>query len=192
MPRNKEFDEAQVLDRALELFRERGFRHTSFQNLTTELKVSRQSLYDTYGDKQALYQAALKRYLDHSVDLIRRKLDSDEPVREAFLSFFTHMIKAQCSGQNSGCLMVNSMIEISHEDAGARALAQEHARLLEGLFATRLSRAQRAGEIAKSKDPVALGRFLYHTVLGLAVGVRSFGDREGLMQNAQLALQILD
>ena len=54
MPRAKEFDEAEVLDQALELFRTRGFKHTSFSDLTAELGVSRQSLYDTYGDKQTL------------------------------------------------------------------------------------------------------------------------------------------
>src|SRR5207344_3088285 len=61
MPRVKEFDEAEVLDQALELFRARGFKHTSFSDLVDELGVSRQSLYDTYGDKQTLYQTALKR-----------------------------------------------------------------------------------------------------------------------------------
>jgi hypothetical protein len=40
MPRTKEFDEAEVLDQALELFRARGFRATSFADLTAELGVS--------------------------------------------------------------------------------------------------------------------------------------------------------
>ena len=192
MPRVKEFDEAEVLDQALELFRARGFKHTSFADLVEELGVSRQSLYDTYGDKQALYQTALKRYLDRSLDNIRRKLEGDTPVREAFAGFFEGMVAGSCANGSPGCLMVNSMVELSPHDADTRALAQTHAREIEGIFVSRLSAAQRKGEIAKSKDPVALARFLYHTLLGLSVASRALGDREGLKQTVRLALQVLD
>ena len=192
MSRTKEFDEAEVLDQALELFRVRGFKQTSFADLVGELGVSRQSLYDTYGDKQTLYQAALRRYLDRALDQIRRKLDDPAPIREVFGSFFDVMIEGHCSSGSHGCLMVNAMVEMAPHDAATRALAQAHARELEGVFASRLSAAQRKGELAKSKDPVAIARFFYHTILGLAVAVRALGERETLKQSARLALQVLD
>jgi TetR/AcrR family transcriptional repressor of nem operon len=193
MPRAKEFDEAEVLDQALELFRARGFKHTSFNDLVGELGVSRQSLYDTYGDKHALYHAALRRYLGRGLDRMRRALaDESVPVRTAFRELFEGMVSGQCSEGNPGCLMVNSMVELSPHDPEIRALAQEHARTIEGLFASRLSAAQRRGEIGAGKDPVALARFLYHTVLGLAVASRSLGDADALRATAGLALQALD
>lgn len=192
MPRPKEFDEAEVLDQALELFRARGFKHTSFNDLVSELGVSRQSLYDTYGDKHALYHAALKRYLQRALDSMRRKFDETTPVREAFAAFYDGMIAGACSHGSPGCLIVNSMVELSPHDADTRALAQTHAREIEGLFVSRLSAAQRKGEIAKSKDPVALARFFYHSILGLAVASRALGDKESLRQTARLALQVLD
>jgi len=192
MSRVKEFDEAEVLDQALELFRARGFKHTSFSDLVHELGVSRQSLYDTYGDKQSLYQSALKRYLERSLDQIRRKMDDNTPVREAFAGFFEGMVAGTCANGSPGCLMVNSMVELSPHDAETRALAQTHAHEIEGIFVTRLSAAQRHGEIAKSKDPVALARFFYHTILGLAVASRALGDKESLRQSARIALQVLD
>ena len=192
MPRAKEFDEAVVLDQALELFRARGFKHTSFSDLTGELGVSRQSLYDTYGDKQTLFQTALKRYLDRSLDVMRRKLDDSAPIREVLTGLFDGMIAGGCSNGSPGCLMVNSMVEQAPHDADTRALAQVHAREIEGLFASRLSAAQRKGEIARGKDPVALARFFYHTMLGLSVASRALGERESLRTSARLALQVLD
>ncbi|MBX3736913.1 MAG: TetR/AcrR family transcriptional regulator [Candidatus Didemnitutus sp.] len=193
MPRVKEFDEAEVLDQALELFRARGFKHTSFNDLVEELGVSRQSLYDTYGNKEALYHQALKRYLTRALDQMRRALEGDDrPLRESLAALFEHMIAGQCAKASPGCLMVNSMVELSPHDADVRALAQEHARSTEGLFASRFAAAQRRGEIAKAKDPVALARYFYHTMLGLAVASRALGDRDGLRQSAQLALHALD
>lgn len=192
MPRAKEFDEAEVLDQALELFRARGFKHTSFADLVGELGVSRQSLYDTYGDKQTLYQTALKRYLDRALNGIRRKLEDPAPIREVLTGLFDALVAGGCSNGSPGCFMVNSMVELSPHDADTRALAQTHAREIEGLFVSRLSAAQRKGEIAKSKDPVALARFLYHTMLGLSVASRALGERESLRQSSRLAVQVLD
>jgi TetR/AcrR family transcriptional repressor of nem operon len=192
MSRVKEFDETEVLDQALELFRARGFKHTSFADLVGELGVSRQSLYDTYGDKQTLYQTALKRYLDRAIDGMRRKLADPAPVREVMAGLFEGLVSATCSNGSPGCMMVNAMVELSPHDADTRAAAQNHAREIQGLLASRLSAAQRKGEIAKTKDPVALARFFYHTILGLAVSSRALGDKESLRQTASLALQVLN
>jgi TetR/AcrR family transcriptional repressor of nem operon len=192
MSRVKEFDEAEVLDQALELFRARGYKHTSFSDLTGELGVSRQSLYDTYGDKQTLYRTALKRYLDRGLDMIRRKLDDPAPIREVLAALFHGMIQGNCGNGSHGCLMVNAMVELAPHDPGTRTLAQAHAREIEGLFAARLSAAQRQGDLARSKDPAAIARFLYHTILGLAVASRALGQHDTLMESAHLALQVLD
>jgi TetR/AcrR family transcriptional regulator, transcriptional repressor for nem operon len=192
MPRPKGFDETEVLDQALELFRARGFKQTSFADLTEQLGVSRQSLYDTYGDKQTLFQSALKRYLDRAVGFMRRKLEDPAPVRDVLLRLFESMITINRGCGSPGCFMVNAMVELAPHDANTRALALAHAREIEGLFVSRLSIAQRAGEIGRTKDPIALARFLYHTILGLSVATRALGDRESVRQSARIALQALD
>ncbi len=192
MSRVKEFDEAEVLDQALELFRARGFNQTSFADLTTELGVSRQSLYDTYGDKQTLFHSALKRYLDRAVEGLTRKLEDPSPVRQVIAELFERMIAGNCEGKSPGCFMVNSMVELAPHDPDTRALAIAHARAVEALFASRLSAAQRQGEIARTKDPIALARFLYSTILGMAVSIRAFGDRDSVRDSTRIALQVLD
>jgi AcrR family transcriptional regulator len=54
MARPKEFDEEQVLDAAITVFREHGFEGTSAEMLVRALGIGRQSLYDTFGDKWQL------------------------------------------------------------------------------------------------------------------------------------------
>src|SRR6185312_856599 len=62
MARPKSFDENAVLDQAVELFRARGYEGTSLAELESHLGLGRQSLYNTFGDKQALFIKALDRY----------------------------------------------------------------------------------------------------------------------------------
>ena len=191
MPRPKEFDETEVLDRALEMFRARGFAATSFADLTSELGVSRQSLYDTYGDKESLFLAALKRYMGMSVDCMGRHLADTRPIRQVLTDIFEQLITQHCEKGSHGCLMVNTMVELAPHSA-ARTLAVEHAREVEGLFASRLSVAQRKREIGPEKNPLELARFLYHMILGVAVAARAHDRKDALRQTSRLALSILD
>jgi TetR/AcrR family transcriptional regulator, transcriptional repressor for nem operon len=192
MARTKEFDENEVLEKAVELFRRRGFQSTSFGEMTAELGVNRQSLYDTFGDKQSFFIAALKRYGARAIDQMRRILSTSEPVRSQLRQIFDGTRNYVCSEGHYGCLMVNSMIEQAVGDAATRALVTAHAREVEGLLAQRLSAAQRAGELDRKKDPVALARFLYHTLLGMGVAARALGDRDALKQSGEIALRALD
>ena len=63
MARHKEFDPDVALDRALELFWERGYEATSMADLVDHLGIGRASLYATFGSKHELYLKALDRYL---------------------------------------------------------------------------------------------------------------------------------
>src|SRR3546814_21123720 len=62
MARPKGFDTAAALERAMELFWQQGYAATSMEQLVAAMGISRQSLYDTYGDKHALFLAALDSY----------------------------------------------------------------------------------------------------------------------------------
>jgi AcrR family transcriptional regulator len=62
MARPKEFNRDEALNAAIGVFREHGFEGTSAAMLTEEMKIGRQSLYDTFCDKWQLYRASLQRY----------------------------------------------------------------------------------------------------------------------------------
>ncbi|HRV92857.1 MAG TPA: helix-turn-helix domain-containing protein, partial [Anaerolineae bacterium] len=60
MARPREFDENEVLDKAMDLFWQKGYEATSIQELLTAMGISRGSLYDAFGDKHALFLAVLE------------------------------------------------------------------------------------------------------------------------------------
>ena len=155
------------------------------------LGVSRQSLYDTYGDKHTLFQTALRRYMERAVGGVQRKLESPGTLKEVLADLFDALITGACDEDASGCFMVNSMVELTPHDADTRTLAHAYARKIESLIASRLSVAQRKGELSKTKDPVVLARFLFQTILGIGVASRALGEPENLKQSTRIALQVL-
>jgi AcrR family transcriptional regulator len=61
--RPRAFDEEEVLDVAMRLFWEHGFDGTSMSELTEAMGINRRSVYAAFGNKEALFTAALERYL---------------------------------------------------------------------------------------------------------------------------------
>ena len=55
MPRNKDFDEQEVLEKAMCLFWKEGYKTTSIDKLCDKLGISRSSLYVTYGNKKNFF-----------------------------------------------------------------------------------------------------------------------------------------
>ena len=82
MARTKDFDENEVLSKAMELFWSKGYNATSMEDLVGGLGISRSSLYDTYTDKHTLFIKALEQYQQMGMMKIREILNSPGTAKE--------------------------------------------------------------------------------------------------------------
>jgi len=71
----EEFDQEKALRKAIRLFSQQGFAATSTDDLMRVMEVGRQSMYDTFGDKRALFLKALELYVTESVHSINVELE---------------------------------------------------------------------------------------------------------------------
>lgn len=173
MARPKTFDDDAVLDRALQLFRQRGYEGTSMADLEAHLRLGRQSLYNTFGDKQALYLKALERYQRQTSDTLRSVLDSPEAGLDAlrrWLEMNTATLTAP--GERAGCFLVNSVVERPQDTASAARCTGARGELLNLVRAT-LVRARARGELAAERDVDGLAQLILSHVYGLAVLARA-------------------
>lgn len=87
MARLREFDKEKALDAAMQLFWEKGYAATSLSDLTAKMEIQRPSLYAAFGDKEGLFEAALRRYTNIHAASIRTKLQKEQSVKEAIRIF---------------------------------------------------------------------------------------------------------
>jgi TetR/AcrR family transcriptional repressor of nem operon len=191
MGRTKQFDKQAALDGAMELFWAKGFHGTSMQDLVDNLGVNRQSLYDTFGGKHELFEAALERYRDLQSFPIRRALEQDGPVGEVLRGLFDGLITALIESDGKGCLMVNSTTELASQDEAVFGTCSANARQLEAAFTGLMVRAQQSGELPTDQSPVKLARFLLSTMNGLSVTAKATRDRKVLNDVVEVALSAL-
>src|SRR5215813_3956869 len=110
MGRPREFDVDAALDRATELFWQRGYEGTSVQDLVETLGINRASLYATFGDKAQLFESVLERY-DCWVDAsVGRALAPPAAGAEAMRAYFSALIPgATRKSGPRGCLVLNTV-----------------------------------------------------------------------------------
>jgi TetR/AcrR family transcriptional regulator, transcriptional repressor for nem operon len=193
MGRHKEFDREVVLDRALETFWSQGFEATSIQDLVERMGINRASLYDTFGDKQTLFLAALERYERVVARRLLDLLDGPGSGKEVIRAFFLTKIRfAAALDRPRGCLMTNSAVERSPHDPQTASRVATSLSAVEEAFYGALLRARRAGEIGKRRDLRALARFLVTCAQGLTVVSRVRPDPVLLRQVVDVTLAVLD
>ena len=73
----------------MRLFWRKGYAATSIEDLTETLHLSRSSLYDTFGDKRALFLEALQLYSERVLGATARTLnESASPLAGTSLVFY--------------------------------------------------------------------------------------------------------
>lgn len=192
MPRPKEFDRTEVLDRALELFWRCGYEGTSMQELVDAMGIHRGSLYGTFGDKHALFLAALRRYDELWISRFVEPLSAPGQVRPAVRHVLEQACRDATEGVRRGCLLTNSAVELApHDPELARRVRGTLSRVEDALRAA-LERAQGTGELSADADPRALARFLIGVLQGLRVLSRSGAEPEALQDTVEISMQALE
>lgn len=168
MARPRTFDLEQVLDGAMALFRERGYEGTSVPDLTSELGICRQSLYNSFGDKRGLYLEALERYGKVEVDSKLGLLSAEGSPLENVRTVVRGLAAMATSCPGEGCLTVTAMVE-TREDPGALEAVERHVERLEGGFRGALTAAKEAGELRPAARPERLARAIITSIYGIGV-----------------------
>jgi TetR/AcrR family transcriptional repressor of nem operon len=192
MARTKSFEPTRALDRALELFWCKGYSATSLNDLLEHMQISRQSLYDTFGDKHQLFLAALDRYCAVQGHEPLRPLQAGGPVREALQTILYSMVAEGVAGDRRGCFLVNSAIECAPHYPDIAAKVAHGVDKTEALLIEVLRHGQLNGQVATHHDPGLLARYLMTIIQGLRVQVKALPDPALLYPIIDLALTNLD
>src|ERR1700758_1767481 len=109
MARTKDFDEDEVLAKAMNLFWLKGYNATSMQDLVDGLGISRSSLYDTFGDKHALFVRSLENYRQGVALKMQNILNEAPTAKDAVRGLLDLTTRELLSdAEHKGCFLVNA------------------------------------------------------------------------------------
>jgi TetR/AcrR family transcriptional repressor of nem operon len=193
MARPREFDEVTALEAAIECFWQRGYEATSVRDLANKMGLSAPSLYNTYGDKHALFVQALEHYLDHSTRARIERLEKSLPPKQAIRRFIEEIIERSVNDrERRGCFLINSALEVAPHDRELGALIADRLAEIEAFFRRSIKAAQAKGHVPRDRIAKDLARLLLGVLLGIRVLARSKPERVLLEGVARPALALLD
>lgn len=154
----------------MQVFWEKGYEATSMQDLVLAMGINRGSLYDTFRDKRQLFLAAIAHYSDTLVKQATDRLQTPGAARQAIEEYFEDLVDCIVNSPCCrGCLMTNSIVELSSHDPEIAASLKKTLIRLEDSFYTALVRARDRQEISSAQDLRSLARYLTASAQGLQV-----------------------
>ena len=193
MPRNREFDSEQALEKALELFWQNGYAETTMRDLVAYTGVAHAGLYNAFGGKRELFKKALIHHRNTNMAWLLRELESPDSGRreiEKFFELILHIIK---SGEfNNGCFMVNTGIAFGGKEDDIMANVHSHIEQMVDAFAGALTRARDKGSVRADLDPRSTAEFLVTIFNGSATLARARTPFDRIERSVRVALKELD
>jgi AcrR family transcriptional regulator len=192
MPRPREYDEAQVVERAMRRFWSHGYGATSVEDLCTATGLNRSSLYRAFGSKRALLDVALTAYEELSAARIAELLSRHRPIREGLRRFLLGTFDDGTKARGRwGCLVGNCANELAARDIEAQRRLRRSLRRIESVLCLALERAVAAGEISAASDVGALARFFMAQAQGLRLVAKTRPGPSVLRDIVATALSVL-
>ncbi len=193
MPRPKLFDKEEVLEKAVNFFWEKGYNGTSIGELIKYLGISKSSMYDTFGNKQQLYEAAIKAYRQKGTVFLKNQLQTHTSAKEGITSLFKNAITESVNDtKRKGCFIVNCTTEYLDNQPKIVQELLDNKVTFENILGEVIQRGIDNQEFNPNLDVKATATYLYTFLSGLRVMSKVEPCSEEMTKSVELGLKVLE
>jgi AcrR family transcriptional regulator len=172
-----------LLAAADELFYAEGVHVVGVDRIVERAGVTKASLYNTFGSKDALVSAYLERHFLNRQNRIARILASQSSPRERILAVFAEVEGLLAGSAFRGCKFISAAAESAPGEAG-EVVAEKYRAWLWSLFTD-------LADAAGARDAKQMGRQLFLLYDGAAVAARMDQDRGAAAKAVRSAVEAL-
>jgi TetR/AcrR family transcriptional regulator, transcriptional repressor for nem operon len=194
MARSREFDHEIVIEKAVELFCQKGYAATSVRDLVTHLGVSSSSMYASFGDKDAIFLMALKRHSEKELAMLREVLSqsTSEP-KDILIKMFDVLIDSLLKDElPGGSLTLKAAVELENRKPEVTAVIAAHHETATQLFTQFFKQAEKNDSIHLRQPAKQVAEYILFNFFNLNFLAKVNLDRKCLKNYVTLALSVLD
>ncbi len=169
MSKQARFNRDEVIEKAKNLYWEKGYHATSMRNLQDVVDMRPGSIYAAFGSKDNLFKEALNRYAETSAENLADSMAQETTVLGGLKRFLRNVIICNKGTTPSGmCMIVKSVAELTQNDSpDLLAQAKGILQTIEASFTNIFQQAINNGEINTQKSPAELARYFQIQLIGL-------------------------
>jgi len=165
MARCVEFNEVEKIEKAMNVFWEKGYNATSMQDLVDAMQINRSSLYNTIGDKHQLFMKCISNYFDNAMQEVKEKVAKEASAKAALIKIITDKANwiVDCE---KGCLGMKTIFEIAPDDCTVRNQMSKNNDIFIEFMATVVQKAMDDGEMDDSEDAALMAEYIATSFTG--------------------------
>ena len=168
MARPRQFDEAEVLDRAMQVFCSHGYEGASMTALTAAMGLAGPSVYAAFGSKRGLFEAVLDRHITCDGEQ-RERILSAPTARTVAERWLLEAIDRPPGVALAGSVLILGGLTAAPDNRDVPASLAKRRQANELALWDRLERAQADGDLPADADPAALAAFVTAVCDGMIV-----------------------
>ncbi|AWX55616.1 TetR/AcrR family transcriptional regulator [Brevibacillus brevis] len=178
MSRPREFDVDRALQQSMEVFWAKGFKSTSYDDLTRTTQVKKQSLYCVFKDKRDLFLKALALYRERSIAMLEELASQEVSPLKKLEAICDSTLYQNDETLRRGCLMVNSALEFGDDDPEVNREVMLMFDQVERILEKIIRDGQKQGLISARQSSKELAVYLNNVLSGAKVMEKSGASRE--------------
>lgn len=179
MAKTTQKDRLDIVDKATNLYWEKGFHGTSMRNLQDVIDMRPGSIYASFGSKEGLFKEALQHYAQRGIEHLNAlKVAKGSPLKGLKAFVETAVITSQSKAPSGMCMLTKTISELTEENIELLAEAKRLLTKVEASFVAALQEAQVTGEVNKNKDVKRLASYLQVQIMGLRTYARINNDMQ--------------
>ena len=186
------FDREEVLEKAKNLFWEKGYLGTSTRELQSSIDMRPGSIYAAFGSKSALFITVLNHYAQALGKQMQVQVFGQIDVLQAFKTLLFELVLSPNANRPSElCMLVKTLSEL--DESHVEILTQVRSLLVnvEALFAQVLNEAKEQGTLPAQLDVIAAAKTLQVNIIGWRTYLKATGDKDTIeRQLEQLFVQM--
>ncbi len=165
MPRTVEFNEEDAVQKAMEVFWEKGYNGASLRDLTDAMQINSSSLYNTIGDKQELFVRCVKHYTQIRKNDMEKRLARAESPLTILMDYINDAVNVIITEAKS-CMAIKSAFEVATNDQRVKKILKTDSDDAYQFLYTLMKRAIEQGELSVEEDPEVLADYFNSTWTG--------------------------
>ena len=176
----------------MNVFWSQGFKVASLSDLTTSMKISKSSFYETFGSKHDLFLSTIDYYIRTATAQISGAAHVDAPAHKIIHTLFERAVQRMVDPKSRrGCYLNNCAVEVSLYDELASKRFATGMSIMEEAFLKLVERGKREGAITMAHNSRALARYLVSSLNGILVMGKAQSDKESLYEVVNVTMDAL-
>ena len=182
MSAQAKFNRDDVIEKAKNLYWEKGYHATSMRNLQDVVDMRPGSIYAAFGNKDNLFKEALNRYAEEGAANLAKSIAQEKNVLAGLKRFIRSVtIHYKGTAPSGICMVVKTIGELTQNDSPELlSYATSILERVETSFVKAFEQAIGNGEISSDRDPAELARYFQIQVMGLRTYAQVSNDTDAV------------